>query len=54
MTDRPAADFAQRVYDLCEGHITGRAETESHACGDCPVWTLRAEAAKILRDEATA
>lgn len=37
--------FASRVHDVCNKHIEGRATVDAHACGDCPVWTLRAEAA---------
>jgi len=43
--------FARRTHDLCDKHIEARqtevAEGVSWhgACGDCVVWTLRAEAA---------
>ena len=46
--------FILRVYGLCDQHIAGRGEMGPKACGDCPVWTLRAEAAKLVKEEATA
>jgi len=54
VSERELAEFALRVRDLCDQRIAGLAEQGANACGDCPAWTLRAEAAKLLNQEATA
>lgn len=46
--------FVLKVYGLCDEHIAGCSKTGGKACPDCPVWTLRAEAAEIVKQEATA
>ena len=37
----------QRVHEVCDNHIQGRASMGRNACFDCAVWTLRSEAEKL-------